>query len=269
MAVFAGGSLLGKDPIQALADGLDIAWAIEVYLKTGKLEYPSLPKESKATISKNKLYPIQAVIPTDNGIFSDTEVSAETARCIRCQCDACRIDCDLSAFYKKWPLKMRDEVISTISPSDSIIHATPGIRLINTCTQCKIFEESCPADIKFCKMLHEARHRLHNLGKMPGAYHQFWLNDMDFANGEFAAVRKKAPGQDRCAYAFFPGCQLGAGGSRVMWISPINGFFPKNRIPAFCFAAAVFRPHGRETKRCTGKSLRTFAAIGRALENRF
>ncbi len=210
MAVFAGGSLLGKDPIHSLADGLDMAWAIEIYLKTQKLEYPSLGKESKVSVSQDKLFPIDPIIPSSNGIFTDEEAVLAANRCVRCQCDACRTDCDLSAFYKKWPLKMRDEIMSTISPSDSILHGTPAIKLINTCTACKLFEESCPADIKFCEMLREARQRLHNQGKMPGAYHQFWLADMDYSNSEFAAIKKQAPEQTTCTYAFFPGCQLGA-----------------------------------------------------------
>ncbi|MDD3349737.1 MAG: NAD(P)-binding protein [Eubacteriales bacterium] len=209
-ALFLGGSLLEKDPIHSIADGLDMAWAIEIYLKTGKMEYPIFSSETKAAISKDRLQTLAAIVPSNDGIFTDKESLAEASRCIRCQCDSCRTDCDLSAFYKKWPLKMRDEIMSTVSPSDSILHGTPAIRLINTCTDCRLFEESCPADIKFCEMLREARLRLHNLGKMPGAYHQFWLADMEHANGEFAALVKTPPHETQSNYAFFPGCQLGA-----------------------------------------------------------
>lgn len=210
MAVFAGGSLTGKDPIRALADGLDMAWTIEIYLKTHKLEYPDGGKPSKVVVDPDKLQKTEAVIPTDNGLFTDEEVVAEANRCVRCQCDSCKTYCDLCAFYNRWPLKIRDEIMATISPAESMIHATPAIRLINTCTQCELCDTTCPANIKLGEMVHEARRRLHNLGKMPGAFHQFWLNDMEFANGEFAAIRKKAPKQDQCTYAFFPGCQLGA-----------------------------------------------------------
>ena len=166
-------------------------------------------------------------MPTDNGIFTEEEAAAEAARCIRCQCDACRSGCDLTDFYNKWPLKLKDKVIATVSPSDSMIHGTPGIRLINTCTHCGLCEDICPAGIDMAGMLFEAKKRLHKLDKMPGAYHQFWLNDMSFANSEFAAVKKKAPGQDRCAYAFFPGCQLGAADPRYV-IRPYQWLLSKN-----------------------------------------
>jgi len=209
-ALFAGGTLIGKDPVRALADGLDMAWAIEIFLKTKKLEYPKTNTETKVSVAKNKLIYTEALLPSDDGIFTEEEAVAEASRCVRCQCDSCCTDCDISAFYKKWPLKMRDEIMATISPSDSILHSTPAIKLINTCTYCNLFEEGCPADIEFCQMLKKARYRLHHLGKMPGAYHQFWLADMDHANGDFAAVKKFAPGQQTCKTAFFPGCQLGA-----------------------------------------------------------
>ena len=106
--------------------------------------------------------------------------------------------------------------MATISPSDSMIHGTPAIRLINTCTQCKLCEEYCPEGIELGEMIREARKRLHQSGKMPGAYHQFWLADMEFANGEFASLRKRPPGKNSCTYAFFPGCQLGASDPRYV-----------------------------------------------------
>ncbi len=208
--VFAGGSLTGKDPMFALADGLSMAWAIEVWLSTGKLEYPGKRQPSKAVSNQDKLWRLEAVIPTDNGLFTDEEAVEEAARCIRCQCDACKTYCDLCDFFNKWPLQMRDEIMTTVMSSESMIHKTPAIRLINTCTQCGLFEEACPEDIELSDMIKEARKRLHKLNKMPGAYHQFWLRDMAFANSKFAAVKKTAPGEKQCNYAFFPGCHLGA-----------------------------------------------------------
>ncbi len=60
--------------------------------------------------------------------------------------------------------------------------------------------------------MRDARYLLHKIGKMPLPFHQFWLQDMEFSNGEQASlVRKPKEGQD-CRYAFFPGCQLGAAG---------------------------------------------------------
>ncbi|HYE67343.1 MAG TPA: FAD-dependent oxidoreductase [Anaerovoracaceae bacterium] len=218
IALFAGGSLTGKDPMHALADGLDMAWAIEVFLKTGRLEYPEGEKPCKAKADPDKLQKKDAVIPTENGVFTDEEATAEAGRCIRCQCDACMKYCDVCSFHNKWPMKIRDDVMSTVafSTSESMMKKTPAKRLMSTCTQCGLCDEVCPEDIEIGGMLLEARRSLHKQDTLPGAYHQFWIRDMEFTNSEFAAVAQKAPGQERCAYAFFPGCQLGAADPRYV-----------------------------------------------------
>ncbi len=218
IAVFAGGSLTGKDPVRALADGLDMAWAIEVFLKTGRLEYPKGEMPCRATADPDKLQKTDAMIPTDNGLFTDEEATAEAGRCIRCQCDACMKYCDVCAFHNKWPMKIRDDVMSTVafSTSESMLKKTPAKRLMSTCTQCGLCDEVCPEDIEIGGMLLEARRSLHKQDTMPGAFHQFWIRDMEFTNSEFAAAAKKAPGQEHCTYAFFPGCQLGAADPRYV-----------------------------------------------------
>ncbi|HWQ78911.1 MAG TPA: FAD-dependent oxidoreductase [Anaerovoracaceae bacterium] len=225
IAVFAGGSLTGKDPVRALADGLDMAWAVEVFLKTGRLEYPEGEKPCKAVADPDKLVRTEGVIPTDNGLFTDAEAAAEAGRCIRCQCDACMKYCDVCAYHNKWPMRIRDDVMATVafSTSESMIKKTPAKRLMNTCTQCGLCDEVCPEGIEIGAMLLEARRSLHRQGTLPGAYHQFWVRDMEFTNGEFAALARKAPEQEARSgqraiqkYAFFPGCQLGAADPRYV-----------------------------------------------------
>lgn len=218
IAVFAGGSLTGKDPVRAVADGLDMAWAIEVFLKTGKLDYPSEKGSCLAEADPDKLRKTEAVIPTDSGLFTDEEAAAEAARCIRCQCSACMKYCDVCAYHHKWPMRIRDDVMATVafSTSPSMLKKTPAKRLMNTCTQCGLCDEVCPENIEIGGMLLEARRSLHKQGTLPGAFHQFWIRDMEFTNSGCAALAKKAPGQDRCSYAFFPGCQLGAADPRYV-----------------------------------------------------
>lgn len=218
IAVFAGGTLTGKDVIPALADGLNMAWAVEVFLKTGKLEYPEEAGPCRAVADPDKLIRTEGIIPTDGGLFTDEEAAAEAARCIRCQCDACMKYCDVCTYHNKWPMRIRDDVMATVafSTSPSIMKKTPAKRLMNTCTQCGLCDEVCPENIEVGDMLLEARRNLHRQNTMPGAYHQFWVRDMEFTNSEFAALAEKAPGQDQCTYAFFPGCQLGAANPRYV-----------------------------------------------------
>ena len=215
-AIFAGGTMTGKDPMHALADGLDMAWAIEVYFMTGKLEYPKAPAPCKIETDPTKLIKTEGILPTDNGLFTEAEALAEAERCIRCQCDGCMKYCDMFAYHKKWPQKVKEELMTTLSASESMGHRTPAIRLINTCTQCGLCDEVCTGKIELAEMMRDARRKLHKLDKMPGGFHQFWINDMKFTNSKFAAITKKAPGQDQCAYAFFPGCQLGAADPRYV-----------------------------------------------------
>ena len=232
IAVFAGGSLTGKDPVRALADGLDMARAVEVFLKTGRLEYPEGEKPCKAAADPDKLLrKAESVMPSDNGIFTDEEAAAEANRCIRCQCDACMKYCDVCVFHNKWPMRIRDDVMATVafSTSESMIKKTPAKRLMNTCTQCGLCDEVCPEGIEIGAMLLEARRSLHRQGTMPGAYHRFWIRDMEFTNREFAALARRAPEQETGkearpktgpdsarTYVFFPGCQLGAADSRYV-----------------------------------------------------
>ena len=215
-AFFAGGSLMGKDVMQALAEGLSMAWAIEVFVKAEKLEYPEEMAACRIVADPDKLKKTDPVLPTDNGLFTDEEVVEEANRCIRCQCDGCMTYCDLFAYHKKWPLRVRDDIMSTIAPSESMLHKTPATRLLNTCTQCGLCDEVCTGGIEITAMMLDARRRLHKLDKMPGGYHQFWVRDMEFTNSDLAAISKKAPGHENCTYAFFPGCQLGAGEPRYV-----------------------------------------------------
>lgn len=207
-AVYGGGSLLGKDVIHAAADGLAMAREIEGFLKTGVLRYPETAAKTKVEPDTSGIEPISGI--SGDAIFSEEEMKAEIERCLRCQCDACRKHCDLTAYFDKWPLQMRDDIMTTTMPANSMIRKAPAIRLINMCTQCGLCGETCPGQIELGGMIKEARRMMHKIDRMPGAFHQFWVRDMEFANGLYASLAKCPPGKDSCSYAFFPGCHLGA-----------------------------------------------------------
>lgn len=222
-AVYAGGELLGRDVVHAAAEGLIIAREIEGFLKTGIARYPEAPEKSKVEVDVSNITPEPQVSPAEaapsadfscgqlkSGVFTEEEAKAEIARCLRCSCDACRRYCDLTAYFDKWPLQMRDDIMTTTMPANSMIRKAPAIRLINMCTQCGLCGETCPGQIELGGMIKEARRMMHKIDRMPGAFHQFWVRDMDFANGKYAALAKCPPEKTSCGYAFFPGCHLGA-----------------------------------------------------------
>lgn len=215
-AVFFGGSLLGKDTIAALADGLDNAAAIERYVQTGIPQPVQDNCATKIQIDRAKLQPVPRVAPGQGSCYSQDELTAEAGRCLRCQCDACRTYLDLTAYYNKWPLRIKDEIQATLLPGRADLKAVPAKRLINSSNLEGALAQVCPAGIDIDSLILAARHNLHAQGKQPWGFHYFWLADMAEANGEQAALARAPLGSAKCKYAFFPGCQLGASDPRYV-----------------------------------------------------
>lgn len=209
-AVFVGGSILGKNTIEAIADGLNNAAAIERFLKTDMVQPYQDSDSTKMKLDPAKLIYSKPVVPEKDGFFSKEEAEAEANRCLRCQCDACRNYSDLIGFYNKWPLRVKDEVMATILPGNADIKAVVAKRLINSNMVDGIFKETCPMGIDLDGMIMEGRRSLHRQGKQPWAFHDFWIRDMASANSEMAAMAKVPKGFLKSNYVFFPGCQLGA-----------------------------------------------------------
>lgn len=214
-AVFLGGAAAGADPIHALADGLRISTAIDNYTMTGVIKYPVYP-ETEISIDEAAFVTTQAVASADE-IYTKEEAEQEAGRCMKCQCSACRLHCDLTDYLHKWPLRLRDEIVATTAPGTSELHATPAIRLINTCTHCGLCRETCPEGIDMDGLIQASRYRMHQLDRMPWAFNDFFLRDMEFTNGPQAAMCKAPEGYEGNAkYVFFPGCQLGAGEPEIV-----------------------------------------------------
>lgn len=207
--VFIGGEVCGKDLMHALADGLDISSPAESYLKVKKLDYPVPDPATRCEANERDLVSTDATVPSGE-TFSEEECIAEAERCIRCKCNSCSSYCDLIGYFEKMPSKMRDEIVLSCKPAGSLVHKSPARKYVAACTGCGIMTELCPEDIDLCGMVEAARHKMHEADKVPAAYKQFFLRDMEFANGEYAAIKRPAPGKDKCSYAFFPGCNLGA-----------------------------------------------------------
>ena len=233
---FAGGGLTGDEPIYALAAGLHMGTVIDNFMKTGNLRYPSNERKTSMCLNPAKLKPLEPVKPQNGVHYSKDEAVSEANRCLECQCDFCRTYCDLTDFYHKWPLRIRDEILATTLPGSAEVKATPAKRLLSTCNQCGLCKETCPEDIDLGGLILEGRKSMHRQKKAPWVFHDFWLRDMDFANSRLAAVHKDPPftvsldpereleeevqgrrvtedekvAEASQLYAFFPGCQLGA-----------------------------------------------------------
>jgi Fe-S oxidoreductase len=112
-------------------------------------------------------------------------------------------------------------VFATTLPGASEVKHLPAKRLMHLCTQCGVCKEVCPEDIDIGGLILAGRQQMHRYGKAPWAFHDFFLRDMEHADGEAARVAFMPADKTKSdktkidavagSYAFFPGCQIGAG----------------------------------------------------------
>lgn len=214
--VFLGGELCGRNIVQAIADGLHVVKAIERYLKTGGMNQPSEAMETHLQLDYMCLAYSHAVIPADGVSYKQEEALQEARRCVKCSCDACLRHCDLMHYSQKTPKVIADQVEATINPGTLAGNGTIATRLISTCNQCGLCRKVCPQSIDVGDFLLQGHRAMREKEAMPWVFHDFWLRDMAFANGETAGLCRLPEGYARSRYLFFPGCQLGASDPRYV-----------------------------------------------------
>ncbi|MDO4552091.1 MAG: heterodisulfide reductase-related iron-sulfur binding cluster [Bacillota bacterium] len=268
-AFFAGGSLVGKGAIEAIADGLNTATVMDVFAMVKNLQYPLEREATKMVLGPRRLLGAEdaaAPEPSQEGRFTKEEAKAEALRCVECQCDACQVYCDLLSFYKKWPMRVRDEVFATIAPGEADLKATPAKKLISTCSQCGLCKVTCPKEIDLGGYLLEARKSMHRQGKMAWVFNDFWLRDMAFADGEYACVARTPRGAEKSRYVFFPGCQLGAADPQYV-LKPYRWLLekqPDTAILTGCCGAPAEWAGDEEKHRASVEKIReTWEAFGK------
>lgn len=213
--VFMGGGILGRTPVEALADGIRAAVAMEKYLKTGLMNEPVPNTKTRIRMRMEDLEETTPVHPASGDRFTEEEAVAEIARCIRCSCDNCIKACDILRLKAKTPKRIHEEVYITIRPGTLSRDGTWATRLISTCNQCGLCKEVCPQHIDLGGFFADAMKAMHEKGAMPWAFHDFWLRDMEFSTGD-TYVCRMPEGTEKCTYAFFTGCQLGASDPRYV-----------------------------------------------------
>jgi ferredoxin len=122
----------------------------------------------------------------------------------------------LLATYKKFPNRLADEVYFTVHPASLFAGETFAKRLIASCTQCGACRDACPRCLDIGDLFLTGRRALHEKGKFPWAFHQFWLDDMDHAMGAASFICRSPLGASRSDVAYFPGCQIGGSDPRYV-----------------------------------------------------
>lgn len=211
---FLGGELTGRTVMEAIADGLLAAKAIERYLKIGAMNEPLRDYSTRFRPDPN-LLPYTPPVPQEGEILTREEAAAEAGRCQQCQCDACVKYCDLMRSYRKYPKRVEEEVATTIEPVSLSRKARLATRLIATCSHCGLCKQVCPVSLDTGAYLLDSHRRMVEEKAMPWAYHEFWLRDMEFSNGEASLVVNPS-GSRAPKYLFFPGCRLGGSNPRLV-----------------------------------------------------
>ena len=223
------------EPIDMIAHGIGSLHEIEWFLKTGKrkeAEQTGLKEDRAAAMGAKTLTPAPAMEPENGSAFTKEEAVAEAKRCIRCDCSACLDNCELLRKYQMYPARLMEEVNLTMNPV-TLFTGRVALREICSCSQCGLCKQLCPVDVDVGDYFLRTRRELEETDAFPKAFHDFWLRDMAFSNGEAGLLLKLsprglreggviAPGEPEGTAAqrvFFPGCQLGASDPRYVTLA--------------------------------------------------
>ncbi len=208
--VFMGGALCGATCMEGIAQGPALSKTIEVFLMTGKAAgtHGSYDKNDCGHyLTHDDAVPSPMIQAGANG-YTEEEAKSEALRCFKCDCEYCEKSCEMLKWYRKKPPRMAVEVF-TDSQAGSTISSRTITRETYSCNICGKCKSVCPESVDIGALLQFSRTDRLNAGKDIPVYHDYWLREMDFntTEGFFASAPK---GKTTCAYAFFPGCQLGA-----------------------------------------------------------
>lgn len=212
--IFFGGALLGADPIEAIAAGLQAPALIEGFLKTGIMRNTEPRQDSRIRIAERFINDKPSVVPAEGTEYTAEEAMEEGARCFRCQCDACSRGCGILEYSKKTVKPFAQEVYVTVRPGTLDGNGTVCTRMIGSCNHCGYCTDVCPAGIDIDRFLLQSHSMMHQKGAMPWVFHEYWIRDMEFSNtsGSFISVDEK----NGNSAVFFPGCQIGASDPRYV-----------------------------------------------------
>jgi glutamate synthase (NADPH/NADH) small chain len=198
----------GMDAPTAIAEGKKAALLADRYLRgmSGRLIAESGRNVSALKPDLSGLEPKSAVRPSRGGAYSKEEARSEAGRCAGCRCLRCVKACELLSKGRSYPKRYINEVAQSLGPVEKLTELVSK-RRIYSCNLCGLCGSVCPERVDMGEVYLSARRILYEKGKLPPAFHEFFLNDMLFSNSEASLT---LPGERGSGYMFFPGCRLGA-----------------------------------------------------------
>lgn len=208
--VFMGGELCSMPLMESIAAGARLSQLMEAYLMTGKA---ALIVEKSAVECDGHMLDHSGeerrahIVPEDpEAGYTKAEAKAEAGRCMQCVCDGCMKVCEVMSHYRKTPSKLAADIAGDAhtTPPFSNCEAT---RQTYSCMQCSSCSASCPEGVDMGALFRFSREDRWKQDKWVPGIHDFWLRELDFKCGDgfFASAGN---GSGKCAYLFFPGCQL-------------------------------------------------------------
>lgn len=223
--VFMGGRLTGASDMEAIMQGAVAAASIEKYIQTGLMggieetfhqscayDFPAKAAEAKPAVSPS----------SSEQYYTADEAVEEAARCLLCDCTACRDNCELLQSVGKLPKRLADDALVSLFPVAGLEGQRIATRTIASCQQCGACAASCPKDIDMELFYRDFRQLLVSDNTFPAAFHDYFMRDLEFSGSDDFCLARKAPGGKVSGYAFFPGCQLG--GSKTDYVSKTYGY---------------------------------------------
>ena len=224
--VFMGGTLCGVSLMEGIAQGNQLSMFLEGFLQTGKAtgSHGGYDKNYCGhTLEHKGAEPAALIKAASADGYTEEEAGQEAARCLLCDCDRCLVACEMLKRFRKKPQRMAVEAYTDLQAT--ALTNRLMTRETFSCNICGYCKSICPESVDLGALLQFSRSSRFHTGAYPAAFHDFWLREMDFASTEgfFASAPK---GEKTCAYAFFPGCQLGA--SNPEYVSEAYGFLHEN-----------------------------------------
>ena len=205
--LFAGGDALS--PVMQAAQGRWAATAIDRYLQHVSLtagREGEGPRSTRLFVNLKGIAPLVPAAPADAAAgLSPAEAVAEAGRCLQCECLECVKVCAYLAHYGAYPRQYARQIYNNAA---IVMGARQANRMINSCSLCGLCQEICPEDFSMADLCLQARQDMVARGKMPPTAHEFALRDLHFSRSDRFCLARHAPGSDRSAHLFFPGCQL-------------------------------------------------------------
>jgi Fe-S oxidoreductase len=211
--VFMGGALCGIPLMESIAQGIELSRTIEVFLQTGKAAgtYGDFDKDNQGRyLDHSGSASVPRIQASSSDGYTEEEAKAEAARCLQCDCNHCLAACEMLKRFRKEPHKIAVEVFNDmgVNPPFSVHTLTREVYSCNICGYCK---SVCPVNVDMGELLQFARSARKSADRVDpsAALHDYWMREMEFSTSE-GSLTSGPKGKKTCAYAFYPGCRLGA-----------------------------------------------------------